>query len=345
MTIQLKTTSVRAALFRSPADVILRGRELPAPGPEEVIVEVDACGICGTDLTAIFEGRAEYENFGHEVAGRIVETGSKFDSIPLNTRVVLESSSACGVCAHCRNMQQELCSNVTSFWPKGYFGFAERMPSPGISAVPYDGLSPGVASLSEPLGVALDMHRLTDIRQDSVVLVSGLGPIGLMAVRLAKLSGARRIYAVSYSRLKVRNETALKFGADELILEDKTPVATFRFPEKPDRFLVTAPPQVLPSMFQIAAKGSILSYIGIKNGEGAKISFDANEFHFKKLQLRASFASPAMLTPLALTLLKDGAVDGEALITHRFGLEEMPEAVRVACFEKETCIKVVMVRR
>jgi threonine dehydrogenase-like Zn-dependent dehydrogenase len=127
-------------------------------------------------------------------------------------------------------------------------------------------------------------------------------------------------------------------------MEDKTPVAEHSFPERPDRFYVTAPPQVLPAMFRAAAKGAILTYIGIAHEAGARVNFDANEFHFKKLQLRASYASPALFTPLALRLLREGAVDGARMITHRFSLDEMPEAVRVACFEKAECIKVVMVR-
>ncbi|CAN5822119.1 L-galactonate oxidoreductase [soil metagenome] len=326
--------TTRAAMFLSEEEVVVRERSLPELEESEIVVEVEACGICGTDIAALREGRVDYESFGHEVAGRIAGVG----------QVVLESSSACGRCSNCRNMKQELCEKICSFWPRGYFGFAERMVSPVISAVPYEGLAPDVACLSEPLGVALDMLRLVEICPGSVVLVSGLGPIGLMALRLAKLAGASRIYAVSYSHLKARNELARAFGADEVLLEDKSPVTEYIFPQKPDRFLVTAPPKVLPAMFQVAAKGSILTYIGIAHGEGARVEFDANDFHFKKLQLRASFASPALLTPLALRLLREGAVDGRAMITHRFGLEDMAEAVRVACREKARCIKVVMLR-
>ena len=247
----------RAAMFRSPTDVVVREREFPAPGASEVQIAVDACGICGTDIGAFFSGSADYVSFGHEVAGRIAGEG---------TPVVLESSSCCGRCSSCRNARQELCSDIVSFWPRGFFGFAERMLAPAVSAVPYAAMPPEVACLAEPLGVALDMHRLTEIAPGSVVLVSGLGPIGLMAVRLARLSGAGRIYAASYSHLTVRNEMARAFGADEVLLADKFSVADHPFPEKPDRICVTAPPHVLPEMFQAAAKGAIVTYIGIAHG-------------------------------------------------------------------------------
>jgi threonine dehydrogenase-like Zn-dependent dehydrogenase len=239
-------------------------------------------------------------------------------------------------------MQQELCTNIRTFFSKTSFGFAEQMNAPGISAVKYRDLPPHVACLAEPLGVALDMHRLADIRIGSVVVVSGVGAIGLMALRLAKLSGAGRIYAASFSRLKVRNDMAGRFGADDVIYVDRTPLDKFKFPQAPDRFMVSAPPSALPPAIAVAAKGGIISYIGIQYGAGAQVSFDANVFHFKKLQLRGAFASPALLTHMALRVLKSGAVDGAALVTHRFGLDEIKQALHVACREKETSIKVVV---
>lgn len=90
------------------------------------------------------------------------------------------------------------------------------------------------------------------------------------------------------------------------------------------------------------AKGGIITFIGLGEGKGATCSFDANRFHFKKLQLRAFFASPTMFTPLALTYLKEGVVDGEARISHRFPLTDIANAVRVATEDKDAVKVVVM---
>jgi len=92
----------------------------------------------------------------------------------------------------------------------------------------------------------------------------------------------------------------------------------------------------------VAAKGAIISYIGIKFGDGANITFAANDFHFKKLQLRGSFASPALFTPMALNLLQRKLVDGKALITHTFPLAKIKEAMNVAANSKKDVIKVVV---
>jgi L-iditol 2-dehydrogenase len=303
---------------------------------------VEACGICGSDITTAMDGTKEYQSFGHEVAGTVLEIGKAVTNVKVGDKVVLESSSACGRCSNCRNLRQELCTNIQSFWPRPPYGFAEEMIVPSITAVPYDGLSPEEASISEPLGVALDMHRVAEIQVGSHVLVSGLGPIGLMAIRLAKLSGAEKIYACDLSKAKRRLELARAFGADEIIPVDQVSLETYSFPQPPDRLMVSSPPKTLQPMIKIAATKAIISFIGIKYGPAGQVTFDANEIHFKRLQLRGSFASPAMCTPLALHLLKQKMIDGKSLISHTFPLAELPRAMKVAVEDVEHSVKVII---
>lgn len=334
---------MKAAFMKNLNEIVLRDVKLPRLAPDEIRIRVDAAGICGTDVTSALDGKPDFAPFGHEVAGTILEIGRAVTGLEPGLKVALDSSTPCGRCANCRDTRQELCTDIKSFFFKTSFGFAQEMITPAISAVPYDGLSAVEACLAEPLGVAIDMHRLADIRIGSHVVVSGLGPIGLMAVRLAKLSGAERIYACGLSRSKARNRAALKFGADEIIEVDKTPIENCKFPVAPDRFIISSPPQTMPPMFKIAAKGAIVSYIGIQYGPGAAITFDANEFHFKKLQLRASFASPALYTPMALALLKSKAVDGTKIVSHTFPLAQIKKAMTVAATDKKAAVKVVVI--
>ncbi|MGE4488491.1 MAG: zinc-binding dehydrogenase [Kiritimatiellales bacterium] len=330
------------AAYKTPEGIItLKETVLRALRQDEVRLKVEACGICGTDQHMDPSATKE-EQFGHEIAGTVLEIGSAVTKVKIGDRIVLDSATPCGFCAQCKDGRQELCTDIQSIWYVPSFGFAEEMIAPAISAVPNPIDDPAVASLSEPLGVAIDMHRLADIRLGDHVVVSGLGPIGLMALRLAKLSGAAKIYACDISKAKARLQAALDFGADEVIEVDRTPLADYPFEVAPNRFMVSSPPATLPPMFDVAAKGAIISYIGIKFGSDATISFDANNFHFKKLQLRASFASPAMYTPQAVELLRSGAVDGNRLITHRFPLEKINEAVACAK-DSEQSIKVVVI--
>jgi L-iditol 2-dehydrogenase len=329
----------RAALYRRAEDVVVRDVSFPPVTDGNVLFKVEACGICGTDINAILRGSDDYLQIGHEVAGRVVSA----DGTVSPATSVLESSSACGRCGNCRNGETDLCVDVKSFFAAPHFGLAEYMPTPEISVLEYSGLSPEVACLSEPLGVALDLCTVATITPRSVVLVAGLGPIGLMAVRLAKLAGAARIYASTFSAREKRNALAMEFGADELLFEDEIPLAERKLDPAPDRILSTVPPPFVGGCVGPAARGAIVTYIGVGHGETDEIRFPANDFHFKKMQLRSSFAAPALRTPAALDLLRSGRVPGERFITHRFPLSDAAEAIRVACFDKGEAIKVVVV--
>jgi L-iditol 2-dehydrogenase len=105
--------------------------------------------------------------------------------------------------------------------------------------------------------------------------------------------------------------------------------------------LVTAPVEIIPSALDLLAYGGALTYIGIGTGSGV-ISFDANDFHFRKLQLRASFASPALYLPAVLDLLKAGIIPGEQIISHQFALSDLAQAMFLCRDDRENAVKVVV---
>jgi len=334
----LASTPFPAAFYRTPNDVIVRESRFDDVRQDEQVIAVEACGICGTDINAILRGAPVYTAVGHEIAGRVVGSDGTVSRQP----IVLESSSACGRCHACRNAHPDFCTDVKSFFKRPSLGIAARMLAPEISVLGYSGLDPAVACLSEPLGVAIDLCEVAGITSYSTVLVVGLGPIGLMALRLARLAGAAHIYASTFSKRERRNQLALEFGADELLFEDEVCIEARKLDPAPDRILITAPPSSIGPCIAPAALGAVLAYIGVGHGETDHATFSANQFHFKKLQLRASHASPALRTPLALELLRSGRVDGAKLISHRFPLSEAAEAIRLACLDKNEAIKVVV---
>jgi threonine dehydrogenase-like Zn-dependent dehydrogenase len=185
------------------------------------------------------------------------------------------------------------------------------------------------------------MVRLAAIEPGQNVLLMGSGPIGLMALPLIRRAGARRVFATGFRRRRARMECALKLGADVFIDPGETALTGFKFGCPIDRIIVTSPPPTLSDAFAVAAKGAIISFIGIGQGEEAFCRFDVNAFHFKKLQLRASFASPALYGPMALDLLREKVVDGNALISHVFPLDRIAEAFQVAARDP-SAIKVVI---
>ncbi|MFZ2657821.1 MAG: alcohol dehydrogenase catalytic domain-containing protein [Victivallales bacterium] len=315
------------AAFRKKGKYYIKDLERRKLGLGQIRVAVDACGICGTDIHSDSE---QEEMFGHEIAGRIIETGEGVNWLKAGQKIVLDSATPCGKCDNCKNTKQELCTDIQSIWFVPSFGFAEEIIAPAVCAISCEDIEPAVASLQEPLGVAIDLVRLADIRPESNVLVMGPGPIGLMALALVKRMGARRVFMSAFKKEKIRCEMAKKLGADEVIDPSECELTDKSFGCQIDRILVTTPPPTLNDAFKVAAKGGIVSFIGIGHGERAFCKFDANAFHFKKLQLRASFASPALYGPLALQYLREGVIDGKSLVSHRFPLEKIEEAMKVA---------------
>ena len=285
---------MRVAYVKAPFQFELREMEIPRPGEGQILLDVRACAVCGTDMhTAALEA-VEYTSFGHEIAGVVLETGSGVHRLQPGDKVAVESGTFCHVCENCRNGRTDLCTN-------------------GKSII------------------------------DDVAVV-GLGPIGLMTIALAKAAGARNIYAIQKSdRSKARIELAKKLGATVILTKD-TDLNSYPFPRGGlNKIMVTAGPSVIPEMFKIAVYGGIISFLGIDMANG-NITFNANDFHFKKLQLRASYAAPALWFPRALDLLKNKVVDPDDFITQTFPLEEIQKWFEKQRDDSSDVIKMVMVK-
>ncbi|MFN8531614.1 MAG: zinc-binding dehydrogenase [Anaerolineae bacterium] len=336
--------TMQAAHIKVPFQFEVREVPIPEVRPGWALVKVEACGICGTDLHYARHLATEWQGFGHEVAGVITALGAGISHVKEGDHVVLESGSYCGVCEQCRNGHVDLCNKAPNFWNNPTMGFADYILAPAQCLVPYDSnrLSPEVACLSEPLGVALDITYVADIPLGSEVLVLGLGPIGLMTLPLVRMKGAAHVYAANRSGGK-RAEVARRLGADTLISTGETPLHSDLFRKGGvDRALISASPAAIVEAMPIMRYGGILAFIGIEYGDGARISFDVNDFHFKKLQLRASHAAPALYFPTCLQLMMDGQVDGPALVSHIMPLEQIGDAMRMVRDCREDVLKVVI---
>ena len=285
---------MRVAYVKAPFQFELREMEIPRPGEGQILLDVRACAVCGTDMhTAALEA-VEFTSFGHEIAGVVLETGSGVHRLQPGDKVAVESGTFCHVCENCRNGRTDLCTN-------------------GKSII------------------------------DDVAVV-GLGPIGLMTIALAQAAGARNIYAIQKSdRSKARIELAKKLGATVILTKDAD-LNSYPFPRGGlNKIMVTAGPSVIPEMFKIAVYGGIISFLGIDMANG-NITFNANDFHFKKLQLRASYTVPALWFPRALDLLKNKVVDPDDFITQTFPLEEIQKWFEKQRDDSSDVIKMVMVK-
>jgi L-iditol 2-dehydrogenase len=333
---------VRSAYMKAPWQFELRDEELADTPPAGWIrLRVDACGICGTDLTAAAESATEWQPFGHEIAGTVAAVGHGVTGLETGQTVALESSSFCGECDLCRDGRVDLCSGrAPGFWGQAALGFSDSMLAPACCAVPYDGLNPEVACLAEPAAVGFDLVKTADIQMGESVCVVGPGPIALVAVALALHRGACRVMCIGHTHSKARLALAESLGA-ECFAFDRDLADAEDLHGQFDHVLMTAPTQFIVPALSLLAYGGRMTFIGIGTGEGT-ISFDANAFHYKKLQLHASHGSPALYFPAVLRLMKAGVIPGEQLVSHVFKLDAIEEAMATCRDDKEGAVKVVV---
>jgi L-iditol 2-dehydrogenase len=334
--------TVKAARVQSPFIVTFSTVELASPGPGEVLLEVLAAGICGHDMEIAATLAREPTPFGHEFCGVVLEAGPGVRHVKPGDQVALESNAFCGNCSDCRNGRVDLCRKGISFWGRPAMGFAEAMLTPARCCVPAPGMPAEVAALAEPCGVALDMVKIADLQIADRVLIVGAGAIGLMALAIARKRTTGRI--VVAERTEGKRQAALRLGADAVFNPSAVPL---REAGKPcggfNKVLVTAPPQLIPDAMATLAYEGYCVYVGFDWGEGGKVTLDTTAMHIGKQQLRASFASPAMYLPLALELLRNGTVPAGEIISHRFPLSRLQDALNLLRADRETTRKVMMV--
>jgi L-iditol 2-dehydrogenase len=277
---------------------------------------------------------------GHEIAGRVEQVGEGVDRLAAGQTVALESSSFCGQCDLCRAGRADLCNKAPGFWGQPAMGFADVMDVPAGCCVPYEGLAPEVACQGEPGGVAMDMILTARIAPAQRVCVIGPGPIGLMAAALARQRSGLPVTVIGRGANSARMSLADRLGFRTVAAQtpDTWPG---ELAESFEHVLLTAPPSLIGPACDLLSYGGVLTYIGIATGD-PHIRLDANRFHFRKLQLRSSFASPAMYFPQVLSLLGSGAIPAAELVTHRFSLSQLDEALLCCRDRKDEVVKVVV---
>lgn len=340
----------RSAYVKSPWKFEVRDNPVPAPAAGQLLIEIKACGVCGTDQHIADRGADDWQPFGHEAAGVVKAVGDGVPTFKVGDRVAVDSSAPCGTCSTCLppplgRGRPDLCPTPISYWLSVTMGFGQLLLTPYQQAVPIpDSMPFDMASLCEPLGVCIDLVQTAQVEYGDHVLVIGPGPLGLGAIALARRMGAAHIYTAGRSTSKARMDAAMTLGTDTFIAVDKTPLESFDFgARKPDKILVTAQPDSLPVAIQVAGQGAIISYIGVGMNHTKQVTFDADDFHFRKLSLRPSHAWPGTHAAESIRLLQTEPELGTTLISHRFGLEEIEQAMLTARDQRTVAKKVVMV--
>ena len=215
---------MNAGVYAGPDNIVIQTRPVPAPGPGEVLVRVRACGICGSDVIALHAEAAEMLSgtiLGHEASGVVEAVGEGVSGYSGGERVLFEPLLTCGKCSFCASGRDALCRSLRILGVHADGAFAEYVvvPARRLYRIP-DALDFRIASLTEPISVAVHGLRVGGFQKDMRVLVFGAGIIGLAAVAAARAWGAKEILlAVRYPH---QAKLGRACGAAHVLTEDQS---------------------------------------------------------------------------------------------------------------------------
>jgi threonine 3-dehydrogenase len=321
------------AKVRAGPGVELIERQVPEPGPGEVLLRVDAASICGTDLHLFQWDEWAAENLvpprilGHELAGTVVGIGAGVSRVREGDLVGVESHLFCWECAQCQRGEMHLCRDLRVIGVHVDGGFAEHVVIPEANAVESNGLDPAVVALQEPMGNAVHAAFAEPI-EGRTVLVTGCGPIGLCAVGIARAAGAALVVATDTEPYRL--ELARTMGAD-LALDASDPGTEARIMEATGGdgvevvLEMSGSPRALDQALRVITRGGRVSLLGIFNGA---VPIELSESVIMQgLRLHGIFGRRIYDTwERTQALLRSGALDVTPIITHRLDLAEWPKA-------------------
>jgi len=317
----------------------IRCEEIPMPVPEPggLLVKVEACAICGTDLKMFLKGDPRVpagQTIGHEFVGAIVQLGEGVAAFHAGQRLTMATSISCGHCPYCRRGFTNRCDALTPIsrtYPGAFASYIAipRRAADGGNVICVPNEIGDLAALAEPLSCVINAQSLAGIQFGDTVVVIGFGPLGALHVQAARARGATRILVVQ--RSAERRARARGFSVDAVIdPQEVDPVAeVLRLTGGmgADVAIACAPnPQVQQQAFAMVRKGGMVNlFAGLPRGEST-IPLDTRLVHYRELSVSGGSDSTPHHVELAVRMLTAGWIS-DATITHRLPLERFAEGL------------------
>ena len=343
---------MRAAVYRGAGDLRVEDVLRPEPGPGEMVVRVEACGICGTDIKKVQKGLLPGPRiFGHEIAGLVAARGQGVTRFREGDRVALHHHIPCRRCFYCGLGAYAQCEEykrngtTAGFEPAGG-GFSEYVKAldwiveKGAIPVP-DGVEAEEAAFVEPVNTCLKAVRRAGVQAGQAVLVVGQGPIGLLLTQLCRWSGTQPIVT---DPLADRRLMALNMGAaTALPAGDEVPSEVRRLTGRGADLAIVAAlgtAALRQAIDAVRPAGRIIVFAATSPGETAEV--DLGALCAAEKELLTSYSASVDVQDLAARLVFGREVRVRDLITHRFPLEQAAQALKVAAHPAPGTLKVML---
>lgn len=325
---------MKAMRLEATGQLFTREVKKPEAGTDELLVRVEACGVCGTDRH-LFHGEFPCTppvTLGHEFSGIIEQVGNAVSGFNVGDRVTGDPNIACGRCSHCINGRVNLCRNLTAIGIHRDGGFADYVVIPHKQAflLPAD-LDPMHGAFCEPLACCLHGIDLAGIKAGSSVVVLGGGVIGLLTVQLARLAGATTVILVTRqaSRRSLAEELGATASVDPKAGDVIAQIAGEHglVPGGVDVVLECAGvAETLVQATKLVRPGGTAVILGVM-AQGDKVEIEPFDLLFREVKLVTSFLNP-FTHRRAADLIASGRIEVEKLISRKVSLEEASEVVR-----------------
>lgn len=318
--------------------------ETPKPKEDQVLIKVKAVGICGTDVP-ILKGIREVPIPlvpGHEFAGEIVEVGSKVKKFKIGDKVTPAIVIYCGECYYCRKGLETLCENLveTGIHVDGAFAEYVTVPEKVLHRLP-EGMTYEEGASIDPIASAYHPLKKASIGSEDTVVIFGPGPIGLYAVQIAKAEGAKKIICVGVKGDEKRLKLAEELGADNTILsgldiyDDISNLTDGRMADVVVE--ATGHPSVFETVLSSVRKHGTVIMVGIFSEPATA---NVSQIVRKEIQIKGSICYSWQDYKECIDLVKSGRVKVDPMISHKFQLNEIDEALEV--IDQRQAIKIML---
>jgi len=333
---------MKVARWYNNQDIRIEEVPTPAPGPEEMLVKVMACGICGSDIVEWYRLPRAPLVPGHEIGAEVVEVGQAVRNFNPGDRVFIAPKAPCMQCDYCKNGHYPVCTGIKERLPGG---FAEYVLVPntlvayGTYRLP-DTISYEQSTFIEPLACVVRAQRLAGVKQGQTVMVFGCGMSGLLHIKLAKARNCRVIATdVNPGRLKLAAmlEADTAIDAAENIAERLTAANE----KKADVVILsTSAMSAIEQAWKCVDKGGTIVFFAVP-GPGRQISIPLNDFWTKEIKILTSYycGPPDIID--AIDLIESETVKVDDMITHRLPLRDVSRGFQLVLDGKES-MKVII---
>jgi L-iditol 2-dehydrogenase len=334
---------MKAAFLIGPKQIEVRQVDIPAIPEGGLLLKVEACGICGSDLRRWKEGPLPGEEpviAGHEIAGEIVGVGAGVKGFAIGDQLAVAPDIHCGNCYYCRQNLYNLCENLRliGITPGYNGGFADYMVLTseillgGIVHKMPPSFSSLQAALAEPLSSVLAAQQRAGISLGDVVVVMGAGPIGCLHIAVARVRGARVILS---EPSEVRRKMAARFGPEltiDPINQDLVNEVLRLTGGRGAEIAICANPVAAThtqAVELVCKRGKVVIFGGLSKNNPIT-SLDGNRIHYNEIDVMGTFSYHPSFHALALETIQRGLINSEQIITHTFPLSDIEAAFEMA---------------